>query len=435
MMNHFYRDALDVYRHCFRKQILAASLGNTLEWFDFGLFIYLAPIIGENFFSKNDPTLATIAAYIVFAAGFICRPLGGMLFGHAGDTLGRVKTLRISILVITLSTLCIGLLPTYEKIGILAPILFTLFRLTHGLSIGGEYSGVMIYLAESAPQNHRGLVTSFAASGANIGFLIATIALLLLTHFLSPHALSAWGWRIPFILTSFIGSILIYFRFRLQETPVFSKLQRHDQIAQHPLMTALKTHRKQLLQIFGLTGMGATLYYLFFGFMPGLLSKQGVLVDSNALILQGGFLLSMLLFVPFAALIGDRLGRRKVLIFTALGIIIFAVPNFYLLQSQSVHAIFFAFLIATLLSSFDQGNTLTAVVETCPANIRYSGIAFAYNIGIAIFGGTTPVIATMLYQEVNAMAPAYYLILVTSVSLIATFSLSARRQKTDTVAF
>lgn len=422
-MNNFYRNALSVYHHCFRKQILAASLGNTLEWFDFGLFIFLAPIIGENFFSKTDPTLATIAAYIVFAAGFICRPLGGILFGHAGDTWGRVKTLRISILVITLSTLCIGLLPTYEQIGIWAPILFTVFRLTHGLSIGGEYSGVMIYLAESAPQDYRGLVTSFAASGANIGFLLATAALLILTHWLSPQALSAWGWRIPFVVTSFIGTVLIYFRFRLRETPVFSHLKEKDQLSPHPLVTALKNHPKQLLKIFGLTGMGATLYYLFFGFMPSFLRTQGLLVNSSALILQGTFLFLMLFFVPIASILGDRFGRRKVLIITAIGIIIFAIPNFYLLQTQILHNIFFAFLIATLLSSFDQGNTLTAVVETCPANIRYSGIAFAYNLGIAVFGGTTPVIATMLYQEINLMAPAYYLMLVATISLIAAFGL------------
>ena len=156
-----------------KKEILISSLGNTIEWFDFGLFIFMAPIVGTQFFPQASAGTATIEALIVFAAGFLCRPLGGIFFGYFGDTRGRAKTLKISILIITISTFLVGVIPSYEEIGLTAPILFLLLRLIQGVSIGGEYSGIMIYLAESAPLNKRGFTTSFAAIGANLGFFFS----------------------------------------------------------------------------------------------------------------------------------------------------------------------------------------------------------------------------------------------------------------------
>ena len=410
-----------------KKQILTASLGNTLEWFDFGMFVYFAPIIGEKFFPSSDISSATRAALTVFAVGFICRPLGGILFGHAGDTYGRAKTLRISILIITLSTLCIGLLPDYQTIGIAAPIIFTLLRLLQGISIGGEYSGVMIYLAESAPPSRRGFVTSFAATGANIGFLGSTLALFILNNHLSTSEVNEWGWRIPFILTSIIGSIIVYYRFKLRETPIFSALQYRHQLARHPFLDALNKAPTQLLKIVGLTSMGSALYYLFFGYMPTYIKQYDSLNNDRALEIQGFFLVSMLFIVPLAGWCGDYFGRKRVLICTSIGIICIALPALLLLQNHTMTSIILGFTLATLLSCFDQGNTLTAVVENCPANIRYSGIAFAYNIGIALFGGTAPLIATVLTQHVSAIAPGYYLIVMAIISLITATTLLSKR--------
>lgn len=158
-------------------------MGNIIEWFDFGLFIFMAPIIGGKFFPQESANTATIHALMVFAIGFLCRPIGGIFFGYFGDTRGRAKTLRISILIITLSTFLIGIIPSYQEIGLFAPTLFIILRLIQGISIGGEYSGIMIYLAESASQKHRGFITSFAASGSNLGFLCATLTLTLLNLF------------------------------------------------------------------------------------------------------------------------------------------------------------------------------------------------------------------------------------------------------------
>ena len=183
-----------------KKEILILSLGNTIEWFDFGLFIFIAPIIGAKFFPQASAGNATIEALIVFAAGFLCRPLGGIFFGYFGDTRGRAKTLRVSILIITISTVLVGFIPSYEEIGLTAPVLFILLRLIQGVSIGGEYSGIIIYLAESAQRNKRGFTTSFAAIGANLGFLLAAVTLMLLHLFFNEKVIADWAWRLPFLL-------------------------------------------------------------------------------------------------------------------------------------------------------------------------------------------------------------------------------------------
>jgi len=402
-----------------KHSILSTSLGNVLEWYDFGLFIFLASIIGEQFFSTHDPATAAIAAFSVFAAGFICRPLGGILFGHYGDTRGRAKTLRLSILLIAFSTLLVGFLPTYHTAGIMAPILLTLLRLTQGLSVGGEYSGVMIYLAESAPANRRGFITSFAATGANLGFLLATLTVILLKTTLTTEDLHAWGWRLPFIFIGLFGTVILYYRLKVAETPVYLYLQSTHHIEKKPFLAAVAHAPKSLLKIFGLTCMSSTFYYVFFGYMPDYLTEFTNISSTTALTIQSILLVFMLFLVPLCGACGDRVGRKRMLMITALGIILLAVPCFYLLQSNVLFLVIVSLSIAAVLSSLDQGNSLTAVVENCPVEVRYSGIAFSYNLGMALFGGTAPLVVGLLTQKVSAIAPAYYLIGMGGVSLIA----------------
>lgn len=402
-----------------KKQILAISLGNTLEWLDFGLLIYMAPLIGAAFFPHHAGVNATLETLTVFAAGFICRPLGGILFGHIGDTQGRAKPLRFSILLIALSTLLVGILPSYQTIGWLSPVLFTLLRLAQGISIGGEYAGVMIMLAESAPTSKRGFITSFAASGANVGFLLATVLLILLKHFLSEQTIADWGWRLPFLLAGLPGIIILYYRFKLSETRVYSRLKLTYHLPAIPFITALTLAPKQLLIILGLTCMSSSFYYIFFGFMPTYLDIfRGVPLQSS-LLLQSLLLIAMLFLVPMAGFLGDRFSRRNMLLLTASCIIIFAAPCFMLLGTSHQSYIMLAMTIATFISSMDQGNSLAAVVENCPENVRYSGIAFSYNLGMALFGGTAPIIVSLLVGQGGMLSPAYYLIGMACISLFA----------------
>ena len=406
-----------------KKEILASSLGNIVEWFDFGLFIFMAPIIGTQFFPKGSPALNTLEALMVFAAGFLCRPLGGLVFGYFGDTRGRAKTLRISILLITLSTLLVGIMPSYEQIGLLSPILFIMLRLVQGLSIGGEYSGVMIYLAESAPYHRRGFITSFAATGANLGFLLATLILLLLNHLFSKEIIQLWAWRLPFVFIMLPGSIIIYYRFKLSETHIYAQLKKNHLLKAIPLLSAIKNAPYQLLKILGLTCMGSTFYYVFVGYMPTYLEHYIGFSLQDALLIQLGLLVAMLGVVPLMGLCGDHWSRRTLLIATSIAIIVFVLPCFYGLQTKSFVWALLSLSMAVILSSSDQGNTLTAVVENCPLNVRYSGIAFFYNLGTALFGGTTPLMLVLLTEHWGFLAPAYYLMLMASVTLLTAVTL------------
>lgn len=409
-----------------KRKIVISSLGNVLEWFDFGLFIFMAPIIGAQFFPHESA--ATRDALIVFAAGFLCRPLGGIFFGYFGDTRGRAKALRISILIISLSTFLIGIMPAYKDIGIAAPILFTLLRLIQGLSIGGEYSGIMIYLAEIAPDNKRGLFTSFAAAGANLGFLVATVTFMLLNLFFSADSINDWAWRIPFIFAGLFGSVLIYYRFKLSETPVYAQLEKQHNLKNIPFITAINYAPRQLIKILGLTCISSTFYYVFFGYMPTYLKHCIDLSLSSTLLIQSGLIISTLFLVPLAGICGDYSSRKKMLVITTLAMILLIIPCFYLLKTNSIGLIALALSTATILSSFNQGNILAAIVENCPENIRYSGIAFSYNLGNAVFGGTTPLIVVVLIDQFNLIAPAYYLLVMACISLLSTATLLRNNQ-------
>lgn len=408
------------------RSLIASSLGNTVEWLDFGLFIYFAPIIGENFFPTYNAHSATIAAFGVFAAGFICRPLGGIIFGRMGDHQGRVKTLRYSIFMITLATFLVGFLPTYKEIGIIASILFTLLRLLQGISIGGEYSGVMIYLAESSPEKKRGTFTSFAAVGANLGFLFATIIVAVLDHVLTQKNLYSWGWRLPFILAGIWGFLILYWRMKLNETLAYQLLKKSHHIVRQPLLTAFRVAPKSMLKVLGLTCMGATFYYVFFGFMPNYLSQEFGIKLHAAFDIQSISLFLMLFLVPVAGVLGDRFGRKKMLLITALGMVFLSLPGFYLLHSKTIFSIWIMMITATLLSSLEQGNSLTTIVEISPLEVRYSSIAFSYNLGNAIFGGGAPLIVSIL-ATYNLYAPAYYLITMAFISLLVILSLKGKK--------
>lgn len=405
------------------KQLLISSLGNVLEWFDFALFIYLAPILGEKFFPISDPKTATLAALSIFAMGFICRPLGGIFFGHLGDCHGRSKTLSLSILMISIATLIVGIMPSYASLGIVSSILFLFIRIAQGFAIGGEYSGIMIYIAECAPKKKRGFFTSFAATGANVGFLLSTLCILILKTLFSESTLHDWGWRLPFIMMGIIGIILFYHRNSLEETPAYLNLKSNQQIQKYPLLLTLRHAPFKLLQIFCLTCMNAVYYYFFIGYLPHYLSMDLKVSSYFVFSIQSVSLLLMLLLVPISGLCGDLFGRKNMLIFTATGMILLTLPCFFLLNLKSSIAIMIALAIATLFSSLEQGNTLTSVVENCPVNIRYSGIGLAYNLGNGIIGGTAPLIFCWLSQYVSPMAPAYYLMGMIGISLMAILTL------------
>jgi MHS family proline/betaine transporter-like MFS transporter len=401
------------------RSILAGSFGNILEWYDFGLFIYLSPIFGQLFFPNDDKQAASLAIFGLFAVGFLCRPIGAIILGHFGDRVGRSKTLRASIVLITLPTFLVGLLPTYSQVGLWAPIGLVFLRLLQGICIGGEYSGVMIYLAELAPVKQRAFYTSFAATGANCGFLLATLLAWLATLLFSPEQLMQYGWRIPFLLGSLIGLGVLYLRSQFSETNPFLSLVKSKKIERLPIKVALQEAPLMMLRIVGMICLGAVLYYATFTYLNTYLEQHSHLSMQFVLRLQTLLLCLMLVLVPIAGKLCDRIGRKKMYYLFGIGLIFTAVFCFKLFQSDNIFWISLAFLWLTVLSSMEQATTLVAVVESVPLKARYTIISLGYNIGYMIFGGMTPILLSSLYNVFHhSLLAGFYLMAVAIITVV-----------------
>ncbi len=390
------------------KSIFNSSVGNILEWYDFGLFAIYSETFSHLFFPSSHPGTALIATLTVFAIGFICRPIGAIVFGIMGDREGRVKTLRLSILMISLPTLLIGFLPTFASIGIIAPILLMLTRIWQGISIGGEYSGNMIYLAESAPADYRGTITAFAATGANIGILLATVVGALSHYFFTEHTFQEWGWRIPYLLSGIISLIIYRTRLHMTETPVFEQLKQQHRLPAHPLTIVLQKNLPQVLLMIGLVCMGTTFYYFSFVYIPLYLAENHFSFTQVSVLMTFLFL-SMIILVPLSGRLCDKIGRRKMMLFNAALIALIIVPGLYVIQMHHTVLIIFILMLFVVASSLEQGTTLITTVENFPAPARYTGLSLGYNLGNGILGGTVPLISQFLLTKTHfSLMPAIY---------------------------
>lgn len=392
------------------SSIVSSSLGNILEWYDFGLFTIFSALFSRLFFPTEDPKVALIATFGIFAIGFLCRPIGAIIFGYLGDRIGRAKTLRLSILMIALPTLLIGFLPSYQMIGIFAPLLLTLVRMWQGISIGGEYSGNIIYLAETAPSKYRATFTSLASMGANTGILLAALVGIITSSFISTETLESWGWRIPYILSGLFCLVIYQFRLRIHETRVFEYLENKNKLANNPLQIVFKNNFPQLMRTLGLVCMGTTFYYFCFIYIPIYLTQYKKFSTQNTSILMTILIGFMIVLVPFAGYICDKFGRRKMLLFNAALITLFVVPGFYLINYHQYHIVILVLLFFTIASSLEQGTTPAAIVENFPPPARYTGVALGYNIGNGFLGGTIPIICEWLFLHSNlSLSPALYI--------------------------
>jgi MHS family proline/betaine transporter-like MFS transporter len=404
------------------KSIISASLGNLLEWYDFGLYAIYSPLFSRLFFPNEDPHVALIMTFGVLAFGFMCRPIGAILFGYLGDSHGRANTLRLSILMISLPTLLIGFLPTYQTAGIAAPLLLIFIRMWQGISLGGEYSGTLIYLTESAPKEKRAFTTSFAPIGANLGILLAAVVSAGASFFFSETEFQQYGWRIPYIFSGALSLFFYYQRLTMRETSVFQTLKNHHQLTKNPALYALKNNLPQMLRILGMECMGSTFYYLCFIYMPTFLTQKLHYSMTKATSLMTFFIGTMIILVPLAGILCDRISRRKMLLFNAALIAVITIPGFYFLSEQYAVLVLVILLFFTIASSLEQAATCVAVVENYPAKARYSGLSIGYNISSALFGGTVSLVSEWLIQKTHSlMAPAFYIVLCAVVTGLVVF--------------
>jgi MHS family proline/betaine transporter-like MFS transporter len=395
-----------------RHRIMAGFAGNVVEWYDFALYGYLAGVIAPVFFPSGNPTAGLIATYGIFAAGFLMRPLGAAIFGWFGDRYGRARTMQISVTMMALPTLLLGVLPTYAQVGILAPALLVLVRLLQGLSVGGEFSSSATYLVETAPAGKRGLTGSWANIGSMSGSLLGVGAAALVTNIFSAESLSDWAWRLPFLGGALLGSAAIWIRRDLHNSERFQ--QHHDQRDEtSPLLEAFTTNRRETLLALVFAASYGSCYYIAFVYLPEWLSAQGLMARGTALLINTGMMVMVIPAMPLFAIVGDRwLPRRTWIALAILGLALAAWPlHFWMLASAgSLGAVLVAHALMFLLLSVPLGSGPALFVEMFPERDRLSGYSVAFNIGVGVFGGLTPMIAASLIAGTGAAtAPALYL--------------------------
>jgi len=401
-----------------RKAVTGASIGNAVEWFDFAIYGFLATAyIAPNFFSSGNDTAALLGTFAIFAAAFFMRPLGGFVFGPLGDRIGRQRVLALVILLMSGATLAIGVLPTYQSAGIAAPLLLLFFRCLQGFSAGGEYGGGAVYLAEYASDDRRGFVVTFMVWSGVLGFLLGSVTVTLLQAVLPADAMASYGWRIPFLLAAPLGLIGLYIRLRLDDTPEFTELRKEDNVSKRPLREAVTSSWVSILRVFGLFLIFNVGYYVVFTFVPNYLIKPLGYGTTQAFVsITLASLVALVLTLPFATL-SDRIGRRPMLIAGSAGFVVFAYPLFLLLNSGSLAAAIAAHCALAAIESVYISAAVSAGVELFATRVRYSGFSIGYNIAVAGFGGTTPLVVTWLTARAGVMVPAYYLIAAAAVSL------------------
>ena len=402
-----------------RKAVVAASIGNFIEWFEYTLFGFFAAAIATNFFPGGSSSL--IGTFAVFGVAFVLRPLGALAFGHLGDRLGRRTILAVVIVGMSTATFVIGVLPSYDSVGVLAPVLLLLARVVQGFSAGGEFGGATAFMVEYAPAGRRALYGSWQFFTQFLGGLFASACGTALSVGLSEHDLGAWGWRIPFLLTLPLGLIGLYLRLRLDETPQFKEAQ-HERDASHaPLLVALREHWRSVLAIMCMVISGTTGTYMIEAFFPAYLVKNiGIPQQQMFTAMLTGISLLVVL-IPLWGLFSDRIGRRKpLLIASPLGLVVFAVPIYSLLLQATFATTIAAYVALSLVLAPAMGALATVMSDLFPTEVRYSGLSIAYSTAVAIFGGFTPLVLTSLVGATGSqLAPAFYLAGTAVVSLIA----------------
>ena len=403
-----------------RKVVMASFIGNFVEWFDYAAYGYLAAVISTVFFPETDKTTALLATFAVFAISFLVRPLGGIVWGHIGDKVGRKAALSLSILIMSGATFCIALLPSYAVVGVLAPILLLLVRVVQGFSASGEYAGASAFLVEYAPPKRRGLYASVVPASTATGLLLGSLIAALLTGVLSDGQMHDWGWRLPFLLAAPMGLIGRYIRLKLEDTPVFRALEKDHDVSAAPVLETIKKNFRPLVIALGVAVLNAVAFYVLLSYMPTYLSEELGFGASESFLATTIALAAYIGFIFFTGMASDRFGRKKMLITASVLFILLTVPAFMLLDGAGFLLIVIIQVVLGGLLTLNDGTLPSFLSELFPTRVRYTGFALSFNLANAIFGGTAPFVATLLIAWTgNDIAPAWYVVAAAVVSLSA----------------
>lgn len=435
-------DVTVVDKKTFRTAIGGTVVGNLMEWYDVGVYGYLAVTIGALFMPESVPDVAkNLFSLGVFAVTFVARPLGGTVLGQLGDRLGRQKVLAFTLIMMALSTALIGMLPTFAAIGFVAPTALIILKLAQGFSTGGEYAGASTFITEYAPDKKRGFYASFLDMGSYLGFAIGAAFVSVLQLTLADAAMTSYGWRIPFLVAIPFGAVAIYFRMRVEDTPAFRDVQERaaeenkkamaEDDAPKGVIGLLKAFWPQMLTAFVLASTSGTTAYALTSYMPTYLTStlgydavHGNLLTLPVLLIMSGS-------IPFIGMLSDRIGRRPVLIIGSAAGVVLVIPAFLLMMHGQVWSTLAGLFLLAIPVACYVSNLASSLPALFPTASRYGAMGISYNLALAIFGGTAPFIMEGLLvatkgftsQTINDLAPALWVIVMSLAGLIAALHL------------
>jgi metabolite-proton symporter len=415
------------------EAVVASTIGTTIEWYDFFLYgTATALVFGQLFFPDLDPFLGQLLAFSTFTVGFIARPLGGVIFGYLGDRVGRKSTLVATLLLMGLSTMLVGFVPTYDAIGMAAPILLAILRFIQGIGVGGEWGGAVLLALEYGHRGRRGFLASWPQAGVPLGSLCSTGVLFLLGAILAPEDFLAWGWRVPFYLSGLLIAVGLVIRVRLMETPLFTELQKNNQLAEAPVGETLRRYWRQVLLVAGVRLTENACFYLFtveiFSYGRDVLHME-----------KGVFLLAVnlaavaeLVVIPLYGILSDRTSRKAAYIGGCLVLMVGAWPYYALLQTREP-----VWIVAATVSIMAFGHAIlysvqaSLIPELFGTRLRYTGASLGYQLGAPFAGGLAPIIATVLVRFFPGQfwPLALYVSLMSVVSLVCVLRLAETSRK------
>lgn len=401
------------------RAVAASAIGNATEWFDYGVYAVSVGYITYNFFPGE---YGTILALATFAFSFLVRPLGGLFWGPLGDRLGRKAILALTIILMAGATFCIGLLPSFDTIGVFAPILLIILRAVQGFSTGGEYGGAATFMAEYAPDDKRGFLGSFLEFGTMAGFALGSLIVLLGEVMLGHDAMMEWGWRIPFLVAGPMGLVGMYLRSKLGETPVFEEAESHDATQSSAfggLKDLLTSYWRPILIMAGLVIAVNVVNYTLLSYMPTYLEGTGGMEYQTVLTISFVTQFGMMLLIPFAGSLSDRIGRKPVWRISLIGLIVMAVPM-YMLMGTGVWGTLVGIAVLGALYVLQLATISATFPAMFPTKVRFAGFAITYNVATSLFGGTAPTVNEALIEATGSpLVPAFYMVAACIVGLIA----------------
>ena len=412
--------------------VVASFIGTTIEWYDFFLYGTAAALIfGRLFFPYADPLLGTLAAFGTYGVGFVARPLGGLVFGHFGDRIGRKTMLVISLLMMGLATFLIGLVPTYESIGIWAAVLLVVLRLIQGFGVGGEWGGAVLLAVEHAPRGRRGFFGSWAQMGVPMGLLLSTVVFDLFVARLPEEQFLSWGWRAPFLVSIVLVAVGLFVRLKIMETPAFRQVQETHTEARMPIVDVVRQHPKNVLLAMGMRMAENGIFYVLTVFVLTYITQQLGLPRSTALT---GVIIAAIISLfstPAFGILSDRLGRRRVYLFGAVFSLLFSFPFFWLLDTKTSVVIWLAIVVGLVLGHDPMyGPQAAYFSELFGTRLRYSGASIGYQLASVLAGALSPIIATSLLAWADHFWPvAAYTAVLSLITVVSTYLASETFQE------